>query len=142
MLEASDFEEDDFDSSLGDDSVRREIRLMNRASEHDADTKEFPEGLDPIALVQKLNHSFNQGLGGGQISLVQNMEDVRACGADEPEQEALAIPGMNLIVNAIDITIFQKSQRELFDQLKAREAQTAVGEEVQRQMTPGDLDKT
>lgn len=52
--------------------------FIQQKYEHDDDTEDVPEGLDPIALVQKHHHSFNQDIGDGQMSLVQNMEDVRA----------------------------------------------------------------
>lgn len=48
---------------------------LQQKYEHDDDTEDIPENLDPIALVRERHHTFNQDV--GQMTLVQNQEDTR-----------------------------------------------------------------
>ena len=75
-----------------------------------------------------------QNLGGGLAMIPsQSQSD------DWSDEQPPGVYDYDQLFENQDLT---KEEEELFNQLKAREAQTAVGQEVQLQMTPGDLDKT
>lgn len=70
--------------------------------DHEDDTEDIPDNLDPVSLVKARHHTFNQDV--GQLTLVQNQEDMRL---QEQSDEVQAIMDKQAQEDAMKIQIGQ-----------------------------------